>query len=189
MGAFEFPLLSENDDEPCWDIWTKIVCRDILPFLSPVLSLHTLDSTVPKTPQIPAFSPLHLSTLGHQALSLNRLPSTRHIPNRPIGIIMRIRNAIVLHALAHVLRHILPVDLAHKRIGRIDAGRDAAGGDDVAVFDPASRWHPGHVGACGGSPRPAAFVCCGFAAVEYAGAGEDCRACADGDYVLELLEC
>ena len=99
---------------------------------------------------------------------------------------MRICNPIVLQTLTHVLCHILAVDFTNERIHRIDTSANTARGDDVAVFYPASCWHPGDVRSGRGSPSPAAFVCCGFAAVKDTGARQDCSACADGDDVFQL---
>jgi len=63
--------------------------------------------------------------------------------------------------------------------GHVHPRRDAGGGDEFSVIDPAGLYHPFDVRPCGRCEGPVGFVGRRGAAIEQAGGGEDRSAITD----------
>ena len=50
---------------------------------------------------------------------------------------MGVGPSLVLHAVGYIIRNFLAIDPTNPSHGHVDAGRDTAGCEDVAIFHPA----------------------------------------------------
>jgi hypothetical protein len=137
------------------------------------VSLNTLTSCY-TSPLLPS------KTRGHHS------GRARHIPDQAKRIVVRVSVAFVLQRLSKPIRDRFSVHVANPCVSRVQSRGDAATGEDIAVFDPASCRNPRDVWTGGCGPRPSYLVRGCFATVQDTGASKDGRSSADADDVLEL---